>query len=81
VIGASGIEHITAAPGDDVGSIPLAAGDYAATVHLIAWDEEPGMQTDDGPAAGAPPDYLVLINPTQKGATFRTEVETFDRAA
>lgn len=77
-VGVSGIEHVAATVGPGVGAIPLPPGEYAVTVHLIAWDEEPGMKTDDGPAAGALPDYLVLVNPAPAGASYRTAVRTFE---
>lgn len=77
-VAVSGIEYVAAPPESDVGTFSLPAGDYAVTVHLIAWDEEPGMQTDDGPAEGALPDYVVLINPATTKSGFRTEVSTFD---
>lgn len=78
-VGVSGIEHVAGSPSNGIGSIPLPAGAYAVTIHLIAWDEEPGMQTDDGPAPGALPDYVVLINPASPAAQFRTSASTFAR--
>jgi hypothetical protein len=80
MIGVCGIESVAVPPGADVGSMKLPAGDYAVTVHLIAWDEEPGMQTDEGPAPGALPDYLVLINPAGTANQFRTSVQTFAKS-
>lgn len=77
-VGISGIEHVAVPPERGVGVIPIAAGDYAATVHLLAWDEEPGMQTDDGPAKDALPDCVVLLNPTLPDEPYRTAVRTFD---
>lgn len=77
--GVSGIEQVAVPPEASVGTVPLPSGEYAVTVHLIAWDEEPGMQTEDGPAAGALPDYLVLVNPAQPGTRYRTAIQTFDR--
>lgn len=77
VIGVSGIEEVSSPVSRRAGSLSLPKGDYAVTAHLIAWDEEPGMQTDDGPAPGALPDYLVLINPAQPSTEFRTTVGTF----
>ena len=78
-VGVSGIEAVSSVPDAAAGEFPLPAGDHAATVHLIAWDEEPGMRTDDGPAAGALPDYVVLLNPPGPDPRYRTAVETFDR--
>lgn len=74
---ASGIEQVCVPLEDGIEAIPLPAGDYGVTVHLIAWDEEPGMQTDDGPAEGALPDYVVLINPPDSSKAFRSELKTF----
>ncbi len=76
-IGVSGIEEVSYPVSRRAGSVSLPNGDYAVTAHLIAWDEEPGMQTDDGPAPGALPDYLVLINPAKPGTEFRTAIGTF----
>jgi hypothetical protein len=76
----SGIEHVTVPPARAVGIVDIPAGEYAATIHLLAWDEEPGMQTDAGPADGALPDYLVLINPSTDIGTVRTSIHTFESA-
>lgn len=78
-IGVGGIESVEGAPRDGVGTIQLPPGDYAATVHLIAWDEEPGMQTDDGPAAEALSDYVVLLNQAGPSTNYRQSIETFER--
>ncbi|QDT56689.1 hypothetical protein Pan44_47460 [Caulifigura coniformis] len=75
-ISLSGIEGVSGEP-DAHAVLPLAAGQYSARAHLIAWDEEPGMQTPDGPASDALPDYIVLINPAAQGQPFRTELGTF----
>lgn len=74
----SGIEHVAVPPTMSVGCMELPAGVYATTVHLIAWDEEPGMQTDDGPAEGALPDYIVLINPGSQTSNYRSSRRTFE---
>jgi len=76
--GVCGLEHVAVPPGPGVGMVPLPPGEYAVTAHLIAWDEEPGMQTDDGPAPGALPDYLLLVNPAADGMQFRAAVQTFE---
>ena len=77
----SGIEYVSSPPEEVVGTIPLPAGDYSATAHLLAWDEEPGMRDDKGnPAAGALPDYLVLVSPVRAQQQFRTELQTFARS-
>ena len=76
----SGIEHVEGQPSDTVGSLDLASGEYAVTVHLIGWDEEPGMVAEDGtPKPEALPDFVVLVNPLAGDVSFRTEVETFDQ--
>jgi hypothetical protein len=75
-ISVSGIEGVSGAPSADA-IVHLAAGEYSVRAHLIAWDEEPGMQTDNGPADGALPDYVVLVNPTTPGEQFRAELGTF----
>lgn len=78
-IGVGGLESVEGAPRNGVGTVELPPGDYAATVHLIAWDEEPGMQTDDGPAADALPDYVVLLQPAEPSTKYRQKIETFER--
>jgi len=78
-VGVSGLESVAVPPESGTGTVAIPPGDYAVTVHLIAWDEEPGMQTDSGPAPGALPDYIVLVNPASAGTTFRTAVKTFDK--
>jgi len=80
-VAVSGLEHVAIPLGRKGGTIPLPPGEYAVTAHLIAWDEEPGMQTDNGPAAGALPDYLILINPAAAGEQYRTAVRTFETPA
>lgn len=79
-IGVSGLESVSVPVGRNVGSFALPPNEYAVTVHLMAWDEEPGMQTENGPALGALPDYLVLINPSETGTPYRTAVKTFDQS-
>jgi hypothetical protein len=75
-VSVSGIERVSGSPeGGSTAALPK--GQYSARVHLIAWDEEPGMQTENGPAKGALPDYIVLINPVADGEQFRTAVKTF----
>jgi hypothetical protein len=78
----SGIEHVAFPPRADVGTIALPAGAYAVTVHLMAWDEEPGMRTPEGnPAPGALPDFLVFVNPARGDESFRQSIETFPKPA
>ncbi|MFC1759458.1 hypothetical protein ACFL2H_11940 [Planctomycetota bacterium] len=77
----SGIEHVdatTAAESTSVGVIPPSAGKYDVTIHLIGWDEEPGMQLESGgPAEGALPDFIVTIVPS-KTTAHRTKIMSFD---
>lgn len=80
-VGVSGLEHVAVPPARGVGAVGLPPGEYAVTAHLLAWDEEPGMKTDDGPAAGALPDYLVLVNPGAAGTPYRVAIQTFEKAA
>ena len=75
----SGIEYVAVPPESGVGTVAVPPGEYAVTVHLIAWDEEPGMMTEDGPAPGALPDFVVLVNPANSEASYRLKVQTFDR--
>lgn len=75
----SGIEFVEHEPGDGVGVLALPEGDYAVTVHLVAWDDEPGLKKKDGsPKNEALPDFVALLNPAGSGETkYRTKVETF----
>lgn len=78
----SGIEDVSAEPDEATGIVTLPAGEYKATVSLLAWDEEPGMKDAQGNARpGALPDFLVLVNPRGKETNFRTSVETFPPAS
>lgn len=78
----SGIEYVGRPPSREVGVLSLAAGEYVVTLHLIAWDKEPGMKDADGkPTSGALPDFVALVNPRSHDAsTFRTSVRTFSPA-
>jgi hypothetical protein len=58
--------------------VALAEGQWAATVHLLAWDDEPGMKVDGQPSQEALPDFLVLLNPAEGSQRFRSGVTTFD---
>jgi hypothetical protein len=75
----SGIECVEKKPADGVGVLAIPRGDYAVKVHLIGWDQEPGMKRKDGkPKKEALPDFVAVMNPKPKGKTkFRTKVETF----
>ncbi|PKV98466.1 hypothetical protein ATK86_0485 [Nocardia fluminea] len=56
----------------------LPAGEYAATVHMLDWEKEPGMLLDDGKAAtDALPDFVVLVGPITD-QEFRCDEVTFD---
>ena len=76
----SGLEHVEAQPGPQVGCVPAAPGEYLVTVHFIGWDEEPGMKDRRGrPKPGALPDFVVLANPQPKGRVrFGTKVHALD---
>jgi hypothetical protein len=73
----SGIEHAGVEPS---GEVELSPGRWAVTVHLISWDDEPGMKVDGRPAPDALPDFVVLLNPANELQQFRTELATFVRA-
>lgn len=75
----SGIEEIEREPGISVGRLNLTPGDYAAAVHLLSWDKEPGAWDEDGqPVASALPEFLVLVNPASGHESFRARVESLD---
>jgi hypothetical protein len=49
-----------------VGTVSLKEGEYSVTVHLVAWDEEPGMKDSEGrPRPEALPDFVVLVRQFQ----------------
>jgi hypothetical protein len=78
----SGIEHISASPDTALANrMALEEGRYQVTVHLIAWDDEPGSRNENGaPAAHALPDFVILISPdTLPTPPYRMKLETFDR--
>jgi len=80
VLAISGLEHIGRSPGVSGASIPLEAADWAATVHLIDWPEEPGAKTADGrPAPTALPDFIVILNPATPGTQFRIKIDTYEK--
>ncbi|MEV4640470.1 hypothetical protein AB0J80_24315 [Actinoplanes sp. NPDC049548] len=66
--------------GDDPPTmLPLEAGRYAVTVHLIEWDAEPGALGPEGnPTERALSDFVVEVGAAGDGP-YRTRVETFDR--
>ncbi|MGW6725529.1 hypothetical protein ACWF9G_06450 [Nocardia sp. NPDC055029] len=56
----------------------LPAGEYTVNVHLLDWEQEPGMVLPDGAAApDALPDFVVLVGP-KTGEQFRRDEVTFD---
>lgn len=65
-----GLEDV-GAEGDPI-LLPLAAGRYSVTVHLIDW------QAVASPAEGALPDFVVEIG-ADSGAPYRASTESFDR--
>lgn len=74
-----GIEHIHADPAPEAGALSIAPGHYDVHVHLIDWQQEPGMAQPDGaPVDGALPDFIVLLNPTDRRDPARVSVNTFD---
>jgi len=75
----SGIEHVHGTPDEPVGVLKVPKGRYAVTVHLIGWDDEPGMKDKQGnPKKGALPDFVVLVNSEVKAdRKYRAKVETF----
>ncbi|MGW6904842.1 hypothetical protein [Streptomyces sp. NPDC054940] len=75
-----GLEAVGNYSGVEKQQLPLDSGKYAAVVHLVDWQAEPGSQTDDGePSADALPDFIVEVFDPKDGEQFRTKVETFDQ--
>jgi hypothetical protein len=60
--------------------VNLTAGRWAVTVHLIAWDDEPGAKAGDDPGPDALPDFILLVNRADDVQPFRGEVSTFPNA-
>ena len=74
-----GIEHVHADPVPETGTLIAEPGDYEVDVHLIDWQQEPGMAGPDGaPIDGALPDFIVVLNPVGDQIPSRTSVNTFD---
>jgi hypothetical protein len=75
----TGVEYIgNYADEEPPQAFTLPAGEYAATVHMLNWEQEPGMVLDDGNAAtGALPDFVVLVGPVTD-QEFRRDEVTFD---
>lgn len=59
-------------------TLSVPEGRYAVRATIIAWDEEPGMRTSDGPAPDALPDFLVVVAPADGTESFRASDVTFD---
>ena len=72
----TGIEHVDSQP-VPAAAVALGAGRWACSVHLIDWEAEPGMATDDGPHPDALPDFVVLVNPVEPGESYRTDFLSF----
>jgi hypothetical protein len=74
----SGIEYICNNPDEYTGRLAIDRGDYSVIVHLIGWDDEPGMREPDGtPKAEALPDFIVIMNPSHNGKEYRIDLNTF----
>ncbi|MFE5819191.1 hypothetical protein ACFQ6S_37980 [Streptomyces sp. NPDC056479] len=75
-----GLEAVGNYSGAEKVELSLDSGRYAAVVHLVDWQAEPGSQTEDGePSVDALPDFVVEVFIPRDGLEFRTKVETFDR--
>ncbi|MEW6280591.1 MAG: hypothetical protein AB1758_18345 [Candidatus Eremiobacterota bacterium] len=56
--------HVEVVPSDRVGVLAVDPGEYVASVHILAWDEEQGSQDEEGNRSEAAlPDLLILLNP------------------
>ncbi len=80
----SGIEYIGGElESEEVGVLKIPSGEYAVTVHMIAWDGEPGAKDAQGnPGPNALPDLVVLANPIEhEKMEFSISRETFSRGA
>lgn len=75
----SGLEHVSAEPGDNIAAIDLESGEYIVQVNLIDWNQEPGAVDENGnPTDKALPDMIVIITKhANEEIVFRTEIETF----
>jgi hypothetical protein len=80
-IALGGLESVGGAVRHDALDIPVEAGRYSVTVHLIDWKAEPGSLAADGsPSASALPDFLAVFRAGSETLEYRTKVSTFDRA-
>ncbi|MFL0246077.1 hypothetical protein [Candidatus Clostridium stratigraminis] len=74
----SGIEYICNNPDENIGCLSIDRGDYSVTVHLIGWDDEPGMREPDGtPKVEALPDFIIIMNPSLNEEEYRVDLNTF----
>jgi hypothetical protein len=77
----TGIESVGAARTTRGGRLDLTlpAGRWVVTVHVLAWDDEPGMADPHGqPVSGALPDFLLLLNPeADEPPAYRLSAVTF----
>jgi hypothetical protein len=75
----SGIERVGDPSDYDGFGVKVPAGRWAATVHVLDWNEEPGsVGPDRRPTADALPDFVVVLAP-DSGGPYRTTLVTFDR--
>ncbi|MEU1051926.1 hypothetical protein ABZ397_05105 [Streptomyces sp. NPDC005876] len=81
VLELGGLESVGNYAGGEKVKIRLDNGRYAAIVHLVDWQAEPGGRGLDGnPSAGALPDFIVeIFAEVPGGLKYRTKVETFNR--
>lgn len=74
----SGIEYVCNNIDENIGELSIPRGTYSATVHLIAWDDEPNMKNSDGtPKNDALPDFVIIVNPVIDGELYRIDINTF----
>lgn len=76
-----GIEGVGNYTGVETVEISLDSGRYAAVVHLLDWQAEPGSRGSDGkPSPNSLPDFIVEIYvDTREHLEYRVEIETFER--
>lgn len=74
----SGIEHVGNDPDEYTGCLAIESGEYSTIVHLIGWNDEPGMKEPDGtPKAEALPDFIIIMNPSTNSKEYRVDLNTF----
>ena len=75
----TGIEEVSKEPRNGLVTT-LPPGTWSVVVHLLDWGAEPGSTASDGlPVPTALPDFLVLVNPTDRAGHFRQAVPTFEQ--